>query len=73
MEGRDPYTSATVNWLGSMMLAFFVAAGIGIMRKDWDLDEWHFARGHGWLSFLGLWLLCYWAVLAARRLWAARS
>jgi hypothetical protein len=60
------------DWLLAALVAIFMAFVVEVLQWR-NYDGIAFRHNHGWLALFGLWLLCYWAVLAARRLWAARS
>ena len=74
-EDRSDWLSTEiVNWSSSFTLAILAGMTTGHLARDrYEFDILHFGRGHGWLSFMGLWLLCYWAVLLTRMLWRKRS
>jgi len=59
------------DWILGALLAAFMAFVVEVLQWR-SYDGISFRHNHGWLALFGLWVLCYWAVLAARRLWAAR-
>jgi formate/nitrite transporter FocA (FNT family) len=65
----EPYIDALVNGIGAFLLAVLVASTVGVIQNDAALNGWHFTRGHGWLSLLGVGVLCYWMVCLGRMCW----
>jgi hypothetical protein len=58
------------DWLLAAIAALFLAFAIGVVT--WRYGEVRFGPRYDFLSLLGVLLLSYWGVLAARRLWSRR-
>lgn len=67
---KDYLTDTSVaDWILSALVAVFMSFILGVLT--WKYDGPGFRYPYGALSLLGVWLLCYWSVLLARKLWKA--
>jgi hypothetical protein len=62
--------SGVADLLLGVILAAFMAFATGVLT--WRYGRPDSGYRYGFLPLLGVLLLCYWAVLAARRLWRSK-